>query len=215
MPKLYIETVGCQMNMLDSELVVASLRKQGYELVADAGKSRHDPVQHVQRPAACRRQDLQRPGPAEACQEAAIPRKIIGVLGCMAQKDQRLIFERAPYVDLIVGPGQLHQIPELLSEIAAGSGPRMEVSLDRAGRQPRRGRAQLRKLRSAARPADASLAVPGVRADHDRLRQVLHVLHRAEGARARAEPAGGRHRGRGPPVWPTKAAAKSRCWARP
>src|SRR6185369_16180669 len=33
MPKLYIETVGCQMNMLDSELVVASLRKQGYELV--------------------------------------------------------------------------------------------------------------------------------------------------------------------------------------
>ena len=34
MPKyLYIETVGCQMNMLDSELVVADLRRQGYELV--------------------------------------------------------------------------------------------------------------------------------------------------------------------------------------
>ena len=30
--KLYIETVGCQMNVLDSELVVASLRQQGYEL---------------------------------------------------------------------------------------------------------------------------------------------------------------------------------------
>ena len=30
--KLYIETVGCQMNELDSELVVASLRKDGYEL---------------------------------------------------------------------------------------------------------------------------------------------------------------------------------------
>ena len=30
--KLYIETVGCQMNMLDSEMVVASLRKRGYEL---------------------------------------------------------------------------------------------------------------------------------------------------------------------------------------
>ena len=29
--KLYIETVGCQMNMLDSELVVADLRKRGYE----------------------------------------------------------------------------------------------------------------------------------------------------------------------------------------
>ena len=30
--KLYIETVGCQMNELDSELVVASLRKDGYGL---------------------------------------------------------------------------------------------------------------------------------------------------------------------------------------
>src|SRR6185436_3388079 len=45
--------------------------------------------------------------------------------------DQKLIFQRAPYVDLVVGPGQLHQIPALLDEVAAGSGPRLEVSLDR------------------------------------------------------------------------------------
>ena len=32
---LYIETVGCQMNMLDSEMVVADLRKRGYELTSD------------------------------------------------------------------------------------------------------------------------------------------------------------------------------------
>jgi tRNA-2-methylthio-N6-dimethylallyladenosine synthase len=30
--KLYLETVGCQMNVLDSELVVGSMRRQGYEL---------------------------------------------------------------------------------------------------------------------------------------------------------------------------------------
>ena len=35
--KLYIETVGCQMNMLDSELVVADLRRRGYELVDEPG----------------------------------------------------------------------------------------------------------------------------------------------------------------------------------
>ena len=29
---LYIETVGCQMNVLDSELVVASLRQRGYDM---------------------------------------------------------------------------------------------------------------------------------------------------------------------------------------
>ena len=32
MKNLYIETVGCQMNVLDSEMVVASLRKRGYGL---------------------------------------------------------------------------------------------------------------------------------------------------------------------------------------
>ena len=30
--KVYIETVGCQMNVLDSELVIGALRKQGYDL---------------------------------------------------------------------------------------------------------------------------------------------------------------------------------------
>ena len=33
--KLYLETVGCQMNVLDSELVVGSLRRQGYALTPD------------------------------------------------------------------------------------------------------------------------------------------------------------------------------------
>ncbi len=28
----------------------------------------------------------------------------------MAQKDQKLVFEKAPFVDLVVGPGQLHRI---------------------------------------------------------------------------------------------------------
>jgi len=127
---LYIETVGCQMNVLDSELVVAALRKDGYELTADP--LRADTIlfntcsvrQHAEDKiysALGRLRDAKRKKPG----------RIIGVIGCMAQNDQRLIFERAPYVDLIVGPGQLHQIPRLLAEIAAGSGQQMEVSLDR------------------------------------------------------------------------------------
>ncbi len=31
--RVYIETVGCQMNVLDSEMVVADLRRHGYEVV--------------------------------------------------------------------------------------------------------------------------------------------------------------------------------------
>src|ERR1700736_6488798 len=128
--RLYIETVGCQMNLLDSELVVASLRKAGYELVDVPGKA--DTIlfntcsvrQHAEDKIYSALGRLKHA-------KKHNPRKIIGVLGCMAQKDQRLIFERAPFVDLVVGPGQLHQIPELIEKIAAGDGPQIEVSLDR------------------------------------------------------------------------------------
>src|SRR5947208_2067963 len=118
------------MNMLDSELVVASLHRQGYELVDSP--SRADTIlfntcsvrQHAEDKiysalGRLKHAKKQHPG------------KIIGVLGCMAQKDQKQIFERAPFVDLVVGPGQLHQIPSLLEKIAAGEGQQLEVSLDR------------------------------------------------------------------------------------
>ncbi len=132
---LYIETVGCQMNMLDSELVVASLRKQGYQLVdtpqaADTILFNTCSVrQHAEDKIYSALGRLR-----HAKQHN--PNKIIGVIGCMAQKDQQLIFDRAPYVDLVVGPGQLHQIPRLLEEIAADRslGERsqlLEVSMNR------------------------------------------------------------------------------------
>src|SRR5262245_522817 len=118
------------MNELDSELVVASLRKDGYELTANVREA--DTIlfntcsvrQHAEDKiysALGRLKNAKREHPG----------KVIGVLGCMAQKDQGLIFKRAPYVDLIVGPGQLHQVPTLIREIRAGGKPRMEVSLGR------------------------------------------------------------------------------------
>ena len=58
---------------------------------------------------------------------------IIGVLGCMAQKDGQEIFRRAGHVDLVVGPGRLGQLPALLEQVAKHGGPILEVSLDRAG----------------------------------------------------------------------------------
>jgi tRNA-2-methylthio-N6-dimethylallyladenosine synthase len=131
--KLYIETVGCQMNELDSELVVASLRKDGYELTT----SPHDADTILFNTCSVRQHAEDKIYSALGRLKNAKrehPNKVIGVLGCMAQKDQGLIFKRAPYVDLIVGPGQLHQVPTLvrqLREEGATRTQRMEVSLGR------------------------------------------------------------------------------------
>ena len=128
--RLYIETVGCQMNMLDSEMVVASLRKRDYELVDDLEQadvilyntcSVREQAENKTYSALGRLRKLKQQR----------PEKIIGVMGCMAQKDQQLIFQRAPYVDLIVGPGQLQKVPELLEKAAAEGGRHIAVSLDR------------------------------------------------------------------------------------
>ena len=128
--RLYIETVGCQMNMLDSELVVAALRKQGYELVDHAKKA--DTILFNTCSVRAHAEDkiysaLGRLKHAKT----ENPEKIIGVIGCMAQKDQKLIFDRAPFVDLVVGPGQLHQVPELIDRVRESGEASMAVSLDR------------------------------------------------------------------------------------
>ena len=66
----------------------------------------------------------------------ANPDAVVGVLGCMAQKDQELVRKRAPYVDLVVGTGQLAQIPELIDEVRRTGEPQYALSLGRkeAGR---------------------------------------------------------------------------------
>ncbi len=128
--RLYIETVGCQMNLLDSELVVASLRNRGYALAEKP--SRADVIlfntcsvrEHAEEKiysALGRLKHIKRQH----------PEKVIGVIGCMAQNHQSKVFQRAPYVDLVVGPGQLHQIPDLIDTVTESGKPQIEVSLDR------------------------------------------------------------------------------------
>src|SRR5207237_7415060 len=59
------------------------------------------------------------------------PDKILGVLGCMAQKDQDLIKRRAPHVDLICGTGQLAKLPEMIRDALRTGKLQTAFSLER------------------------------------------------------------------------------------
>src|SRR3989441_3573343 len=128
--KLYLETVGCQMSVLDSELVVGSLRRQGYELTheeTDADVILFNTCsvrQHAEDKIYSALGRLRG-------HKRRYPEKIIGVLGCMAQKDQELIRRRAPYVDIVCGTGQLARLPELIAEVERTGKPQLALSLDR------------------------------------------------------------------------------------
>ena len=88
--KLYIETVGCQMNMLDSELVVAALRRHGYELTPNVHEA--DTVlfntcsvrEHAEHKIYSQLGRLK-------YSKRHRPLQVIGVLGCMAQKGYMLV----------------------------------------------------------------------------------------------------------------------------
>jgi tRNA-2-methylthio-N6-dimethylallyladenosine synthase len=129
--KLYIETVGCQMNVLDSELVVGSLRRQGYQLV-------HAPAEaDVILFNTCSVREHAEEKIYSALgrlsgHKKRFPDKVIGVLGCMAQKDQELVRQRAPHVDIVCGTGQLARLPELVEEVKRTRAPQFALSLGRS-----------------------------------------------------------------------------------
>src|SRR5437764_8191587 len=116
--KVYIETVGCQMNVLDSELVIGALRKHGYDLTdspAEADVLLFNTCSVREHAEEKVYSALGRVIPIKRRK----PETVVGVLGCMAQKDQELIRKRAPHVDLVVGTGQLARVPELVEKVKA------------------------------------------------------------------------------------------------
>jgi tRNA-2-methylthio-N6-dimethylallyladenosine synthase len=133
MPRhFHIQTVGCQMNVLDSELVAAELFRAGHRQV-DAMQQADLILLNtcsVRQHAEDKIYSLL--GRLKEVKQKK-PELIVGVLGCMAQKDRHEILRRAPHVDLVVGPGHLGQLPTLIERIAAGGGQQVEISLDRVG----------------------------------------------------------------------------------
>lgn len=128
--KFYIETVGCQMNALDSELAAAALISAGWERL----DSRKDADLIIFNTCSVREH-------AEEKIYSALgrlkhwktqkPGSLICVMGCMAQKDKDVVFQRAPYVDVVVGPGKIDQLASLVGAAAATGLPQMAVGVDR------------------------------------------------------------------------------------
>ena len=105
------------MNVLDSELVLGQLRALGYEPVDDYAVA--DLVllntcsvrQHAEDKVYSRLGEV---GHAKQSR----PDMVVGVIGCMAERDHEGIRQRARHVDFLCGPGNLNEIPALLEEVA-------------------------------------------------------------------------------------------------
>ena len=109
-------TWGCQMNEDDSAQMAAMLEGQGYvpaERIEDASVILLNTCSVRAKPE---RKVYSKLGELREL-KVQNPDLVIGVCGCMAQKEAPEIRRRAPYVDLVVGTGQIDRVPALVERV--------------------------------------------------------------------------------------------------
>lgn len=118
--RLYIDTVGCQMNVNDSERIVSLLEPLGYQVVTERASAtmimfntcsvRAGAEDRLyQNIANLRNLKRKRPG------------TLIGVAGCVAQQQGEELLARFPWLDFVIGTHTLHLLPALVAQAESGT----------------------------------------------------------------------------------------------
>jgi tRNA-2-methylthio-N6-dimethylallyladenosine synthase len=126
--KLYIKTMGCQMNEYDSDKMADVLREShGYELTDDADSADLLLVNTCSIREKAQEKVFSELGRWRPLKEKR-PGVMIGVGGCVASQEGEGITKRAPFVDVVFGPQTLHRLPELLEDARARSDSVVDIS---------------------------------------------------------------------------------------
>lgn len=152
--KVYLETMGCQMNQLDSELVTQQLRAAGHELVQDVREAQVVLYNTCSVRKHAEQKVYSRLG-EQGQRKASGKPIIVCVLGCMAQREGEQLRREYPQVDIVCGPGQLSRLAELIAQ-AAERTPFDGVALDVPRQQERKHAAQLAAQRERMDALDLS-----------------------------------------------------------
>ncbi len=122
--RVYIRTLGCQMNVRDSEVIAGLLARQGFYVVSN--ESEADVI--IYNTCSVRKHaedkvwsELGKYKINNNKRLTISDKPIIGLVGCMARYYKDEVFRRAPQVDFVVGPSDIHKIPEIIIKLAACS----------------------------------------------------------------------------------------------
>jgi len=130
---LYINTIGCQMNVYDSDRIAGLLHPLGYRRTDTL-----DQADLVVVNTCAIREKAEQKAFSFLGRLAELKRKrpemIIAVGGCVAQQEGRQILKRAPYLDLVFGTGAVGRLPQ------TGDPGRVPPLPDRGCRDERRNR---------------------------------------------------------------------------
>lgn len=122
MKRVYIETLGCQMNKSDTEKMLGMLDFMDYEEVCEIKNENSADLLVIN---TCSIRQLSED---KAFSRIGLwgkwkrkrPELKIAFCGCVAQQTGEAIFKRMPFVDLIMGTHNINEFPDLIKRIEAG-----------------------------------------------------------------------------------------------
>ena len=126
--KLYIETYGCQMNVGDSEIIVAVMQHEGYvytENIAEAD------VKLINTCSVRDNAEQRIWGRLKEFQRYKRARRgvVVGIVGCMAERLKEELLEKEKTVDIVAGPDSYRSLPQLVeAALSGGNGVNVQLS---------------------------------------------------------------------------------------
>ena len=130
MKQVYMDTFGCQMNVADSDRMELLLFHSGYART----QTREDADLIVVNTCSVREKAEHKIfslfGGLKPLKEAN-PEVIFGLTGCLAQQDGERLLKRIPYLDFILGPDQVEDIPRAVEQVLESRTPLIWNEFDR------------------------------------------------------------------------------------
>ncbi len=112
----YVRTYGCQMNELDSEVMIGMLKRRGLVQTTDEATADLLIFNTCSIRELAERKVM---GKLGLLGKTSQRNAIIGVTGCMANNKKELIFQKLPYVDFVLGTNNIHELDHVLDEVLA------------------------------------------------------------------------------------------------
>ena len=115
---VYLETIGCQMNVADSERADVRLRAAGYEFASSPENADVVIFNTCSVRERAAHKVFTRIGEVRRRRIGNEP--VVGVMGCVAQLEGSTIFDNSPSVNVVVGTRATDRLPQLISRALDG-----------------------------------------------------------------------------------------------
>ena len=114
--RVFVETWGCQMNVLDGRRFAGLLARDGYDETFDESDADVFILNTCSVRDKAEQKVYDRVGRLAKLKRAK-PGLVLGVCGCVAQQEGESLLERLPAVDFVLGTGRIETLPSVLRRV--------------------------------------------------------------------------------------------------